>query len=250
MTFDPVADIAPGVGDPNAKHPPTFGTRKGTEGIIWHTTEYGTRDYSRTTALRVARDQSNGQPGSYNWIIYDGGALLCVPYLEASGGVNPASAAWAPERFPWLKQMLSTKAYADPNAYLLNVAFQGDTTELLAGKMPPNMYETAARLTKWVEEQAWATSNLVFSGHLHWQSNRSDPGQPTIDRILAEYHRLFSAPPTPPPPPDYQALYTEEVKKVNDLLTKLNAERTKVETLNRELKTIKAKVTAARTALA
>lgn len=245
MTFVPNADIYLG--------PDTFGARKGTAGIIWHTTE--APGFTRAAAVGTAEWQKSN-PGSYNWIIYDansagskGGLLLTVPFLEASGGVNPASPAWAPERFPWLKSMLPAAAYADPNLYQLNVAFSGRTADILAGRMPPNMYETAARLTKWVEEQAWGADNLVFSGHLNWQSNRSDPGQPTIDRILAEYARLFQAPPAPPPPPDYKALYVAEQAKVADLTTKLSAERSKVTALTKERDALKVRIANAKVAL-
>lgn len=238
MTFVPNADIYLG--------PATFGARKGTEGIIWHTTEAS--GFSRAAAVGTAEWQKSN-PGSYNWIIYDGGLLLTVPFLEASGGLNPASASWAPSRFPWLKQMLSPAAYADPNAYLLNVAFSGRTADILAGKMPPNMYETAARLTKWVEEQAWGKDDAIFSGHFHWQSNRSDPGQATIDRILSEYARLFQAPATPPPPADYQALYTAEVAKVTDLTTKLSAERSKTSAQARTIAELTGRITSAKAAL-
>lgn len=238
MTFVPNADIYLG--------PATFGARKGTEGIVWHTTEAS--GFTRTHAVGTAEWQKRN-PGSYNWIIYDGGLLLTVPFLEASGGLNPASASWAPGRFPWLKQMLSPAAYADPNAYLLNVAFSGRTADLLAGKMPPNMYETAARLTKWVEQQAWGADNAIFSGHLNWQSNRSDPGQQTIDRILSDYARLFNAPPAPPPPPDYKALYTAEVSKVTDLTTKLSAERRKVAALKGDISILAGRIASAKEAL-
>lgn len=238
MTFVPNADIYLG--------PATFGARKGTEGIVWHTTEAA--GFSRAHAVGTAEWQKRN-PGSYNWIIYDGGLLLTVPYLEASGGLNPASAAWAPSRFGWLKQMLSPAAYADPNAYLLNVAFSGRTADLLAGKMPPNMYETAARLTRWVEQQPWGNDNAVFSGHFHWQTNRSDPGQATIDRILAEYTRLFAPPPAPPPPADYKALYTAEVAKVSDLTAKLSAERSKVAQLSTDNAALLARISAAKAAL-
>ena len=229
MTF-PLDDIFDGVGDPNAPHPATFGKRGdlgggiNCAGIIWHTTEAA--GFTRAHATGTATWQRTN-PGSYNWIIYDGGLLLTVPYLEASGGINPASASYHPERYPWLKELLG-KAYSDPNKYLLNVAFSGRTADMLAGKVPPNMYTTAAKLARWVEQQAWGADNQVFSGHMHWQTNRSDPGQATIDRILSEYHRLYSAPAKPPPPPDYEALYEAEVAKVTDLTTKLKAARSEL----------------------
>lgn len=237
MAF-PVDDILLG--------PATFGKRKGTEGIIWHTTE--ATGFSRAHAVGTANWQKTN-PGSYNWIIYDGGLLLTVPYLEASGGTNPASDAWAPGRYPWLKSLLSPAAYADPNAYLLNVAFSGRTADILAGKMPDNMYVTAARLTKWVEDQPWAKDNAVFSGHLHWQRNRSDPGQPTIDRILAEYAKLYNPPTVPVPEPDYKALYIEEQAKVADLTTKLKRERAKSAAAEQTVADLKTKISAAKVAL-
>jgi hypothetical protein len=175
VTF-PVDDILLG--------PASFGPRKGTEGIIWHTTE-GT-DASRASAVSTANWQKSN-PGSYGWIIYDGGLLLTVPYLEASGGVNPASLSWAPFRFPFLRALLSSAAYADPNAYLVNVAFSGKTAVFRDVGMPQNMIDTAVQLTRWIEAQPWSRTPLVHSGHMHWQQNRSDPSQVVLDRIAAAY---------------------------------------------------------------
>lgn len=226
MTFVPNGDIYLG--------PAAFGLRKGTEGIVWHTTEGP--GFSRAAAVATAEWQKRN-PGSYNWIIYDGGLLLTVPYLEASGGLATGLAPyWQPGRFPWLKEMLSPAAYADPNAYLLNVAFSGKTADILNGKMPANMYETAARLTKWVEQQSWGKDDQVMSAHAHWQTNRSDPGAPTIDKILEVYTKLFAPPAAPPPPPDYKALYIAEVAKVTDLTAKLNTARTEASTLSERLR--------------
>lgn len=209
MASFPLDDIYPGVGDPNAKHPQSFGPRGDAGngincvGIIWHTTEYGANDWSRNQAVRVAQDQSNGQLGSYNWIIYDaratpdkGGALLTVPYLEASGGINPQSAFWAPQAA--LKQMLGAKVYSDPARYMIQVAFQGDTAQ--AGAFPPNMIDTAAKLTLWIEAQEWASDTLVHVGHLHFQTNRKDPSQGAINAIVARRAAILAeqAPPAPP----------------------------------------------------
>lgn len=163
--------------------PASFGKRKGTEGIIWHTTEAA--DSSRNSAVSTATWQKSN-PGSYNFIIYDGGILLTVPYLEASGGVNPASTSWDPGRYSFLRQHLSPQAYADPNAYLLNVAFSGKTA-VLRESMPRNMVETAVALTRWVE--AWA-GTVVHSGHMHWQRNRSDPSDKVLARIAGLYSGL------------------------------------------------------------
>jgi hypothetical protein len=162
--------------------PASFGLRKGHEGIIWHTTEGA--GPSRSAAVATATWQKSN-PGSYNWIIYDGGLLLTVPYLEASGGVNPLSSSWAPGRFPWLKSALSAAAYADPNAYLLNVAFSGKTAVFRDQGLPPNMLATAKQLVEWVEAQPWC-SRMVASGHLHWQTNRTDPSLQVLAAITSE----------------------------------------------------------------
>lgn len=216
MTF-PVDDIYLG--------PATFGARKATEGIAWHTTE--ATGFSRAHAIGTANWQKTN-PGSYNWIIYDGGLLLTVPYLEASGGLATGGSAWAPERYPWLKRLLSPAAYADPNAYLLNIAFSGRTADILAGRMPGNMLDTAARLTRWVEQQAWGADNQVMTSHSDWQSNRSDPGAGTVDKILARYAALYPAQPNPPPAPDYRALYVAEQAKAAALAARLGTVKRKV----------------------
>lgn len=170
--------------------PASFGLRgndtyKGqADGIIWHTTEgAGT---SRDDALATARFQLT-HAGSYNWIIYDGGLLLTVPYLEASGGTNPFSHAWAPERYPFLEEGLPARAYGDPNKWQLNVSFSGRTSEFRKGNIPDNMIETAARLTHWVEAQPWGAPALFHSGHMHWQNNRSDPSEYVLGRIKESY---------------------------------------------------------------
>ncbi len=238
MTF-PLDDIFPGVGVPGAKHPATFGARGDLgngidcQGCIWHTTEYGSglAGFSRATAIQCATDQANGQPGSYNFIIYDkgsagsrGGVLLTVPYREASGGINPASPAWSPERFPWLRDFLGAKTYGDPARYMMQIAFSGDTADILAGRMPDNMWDTAAQLAKWIEAQSWGNDNQRFTGHFHFQSNRSDPGQSTLDKIIARM-----APPAPTPPPvDYKVLYEQEVAKATGLAKRISTIKGKV----------------------
>lgn len=194
MTF-PTDDIQEG--------PRSWGRRPSTEGVILHTTEYA--GPTRASAETCARDQAKrtpdrgwAQPGSYNFIVYDGGVLLTVPYLEASGGINPASAAWAPERYPWLRAMLGAAAYGDPTMHHLQIAFSGKAAQLAAGKYPANMIDSAARLLVWAEDADWADDNLVVSGHCHWQTNRSDPGAGVIDMVLLRYAQLRV--PAPPPP--------------------------------------------------
>jgi hypothetical protein len=153
--------------------PDNFGPLRGHEGIIWHTTEGG--GFSRADAVSTARYQLT-HLGSYNFIIYDGGVLLTVPPAHASGGINPASPAWAPSRFPFLKASLSAAAYANPTMYHLQVSFSGKRSEMDAGRMPANMLDTAIRLRDWWERTV-ARRVTLQSGHMHWQTNRSDPGK-------------------------------------------------------------------------
>lgn len=164
--------------------PATYGKR-GTigqcDGIIWHTTEGS--GVSEVAARATATWQTSTQYGSYNFIIFDGGILLTVPYLEASGGVNTGGATWAPNRYQYLKKYLPSRAYADPNGWLLNVSFSGKTGEFKKGNIPDNMIDTAARLVLWVQEQDWSSPVLVQSGHMHWQTDRSDPSEYVLKRI-------------------------------------------------------------------
>lgn len=163
--------------------PASYGRRKGTEGFCWHTTE--SADASRQSAIATALWQATPgkTTGSYNFIIFDGGLFLTVPFLEASGGIGTGSTAWAPERYPNLQRDLSAAAYADPNAYLLNVAFSGKTAVFRDQGIPDNMIDTARRLT------AWATDlfgrPMVHTAHFMWQTNRSDPSQKVLDLITA-----------------------------------------------------------------
>lgn len=217
--------------------PRSWGRRPSTAGVVLHTTEYPTT--ARADAVRCITDQSRrtptggwAQPGSYNYLVHDAGAILAVPFLEASGGLNPGSSAWAPERFPWLKQLLPAAAYADPTMHHLQIAFSGRTAALLAALAARQagvlrMVDTAARIIVWAERQAWAADNLVVSAHLHWQNNRSDPGQQLLDAVVARAVELTKQP-TPTPPPDYPALYAAEVRKVADLTEKLQAARGRI----------------------
>jgi hypothetical protein len=228
--------------------PATFGLRKGSEGIIWHTTEGS--GPTRAAAVATANWQKTN-PGSYNFIIYDGGILLTVPYLEASGGVNPASTAWAPDRYAWVKAMHSPAAYADPNAYLMNVAFSGKSADLKAGKYPANMIDTAARLIIWFEGTSWGKDNSIHSAHSDWQSNRSDPGSGVITKILARYSEIKNPPPPtpPPPPPDYRVLYEAEQQKVIALTAERDAARSTATAQTDVIAELKTKISAAQAAL-
>ena len=206
--------------------PRSYGARKGHEGMVFHTTEGA--GPSRANALATISMQSPGGSlyaggGSYNFYIYDGGVILGVPYMESSGSLTTkrTNPPWDPE--PWLSKMLSPAAFADPNAYLVSVAFSGKAADLAAGKYPPNMIETAARLIRWFEKSSWGADNAIVMGHADWQSNRSDPGTGVVPRILKAYEAQTAAATPTPAPTDYKALYEAERAKVARLTTDLEA---------------------------
>lgn len=238
--------------------PRSYGARRGHEGVVYHTTEGA--GPSRDAAVATARMQSPGGSlyaggGSYNFIVYDGGCLLTVPFLESSGGLSTkrTDPPWHPAS--WLATMLSAPAYSDPNAYMLQIAFSGKAADLAAGKYPANMIDTAAKLLIWFENSAFGKNNAVVSGHADWQSNRTDPGAGVVQKILARYDAIKN-PPAPTPPPDYQKLYNAEKVKSAALaaqVTSLNAKVTDLTTRNTQLtealRVADARIAAAKTAL-
>jgi hypothetical protein len=206
--------------------PPAYGPRKGTEMVVFHTTEGS--GPSRESALGTIKLQSPGGSlyaggGSYHWYIYDGGLIQCVGYTDSAGSLTanhtpPPAGVWAPK--DWVKGFLSPAAQADTNAYVIAVAFSGKAADLAAGKYPASMIDTAARLVRWIEQQSWAPDNIPVAGHADFQTNRSDPGAGVVDKILARYAELYN-------PPDYKALYEAEKAKTADLTSQLEAEKAK-----------------------
>lgn len=189
MSF-PVDDILLG--------PDTFGALHRLDGVIEHTGEEPafTRDYAVSTAMY----QLN-HPGSYNFRVYDRasdprGVMLNVPYLEASGGINPSSAYWAPGRFPFLKRELDKSgscpvrgcggAYLNPTMHHLQVSYVGRTAQLNAGLAPVNFVKDGIALLEWMDALSIrGPAPLVVSKHAHWQTNRSDCGDWMYTRLLA-----------------------------------------------------------------
>lgn len=169
--------------------PASFGKLHRLDGMIWHTGEEP--GFTRAYAVKTATWQLSN-PGSYNLRIYDRasdprGVMLNVPYLEASGGINPSSTAWAPGRYPFLERELARSGicpvrgcpgpYRNPTMHHLQVSFVGRTAALNAGDAPANFVPDARALIEWAEERSIrGPAPLVHSAHGHWQSNRSDPG--------------------------------------------------------------------------
>lgn len=207
--------------------PRAYGLRKGTEMVVMHSTEGA--GPSRANALATIQQQSPGGSlyaggGSYHWIVYDGGAIMTVGYMDSAGSLTsdhtPPSAisprtgkpgVWAPK--DWVKGVLSAAAEADTNAYVITICFSGKAADLAAGKYPANMFDTAAKIIRWIEQQTWAPDNINVAAHADFQTNRSDPGAGVVDKVLARYAALYN-PPAPAPAPDYKALFEAERQKL------------------------------------
>jgi hypothetical protein len=227
--------------------PRAYGLRKGTEMVVLHTTEGA--GPTRANALATIKAQSPGGSlyaggGSYHWVIYDGGAILTVPYLESAGSLTanhtpPPNGVWAPKA--WVKGVLSAAAEADTNAYIMAICFSGKAADLAAGKYPVNMLDTAARLIRWIEQQTWAPDNINVGAHADFQTNRSDPGAGVVDKVLARYAAIFNPPPAPVT--DYKALYEATRQK-------LYAANSTLTTVRSDLAAANARIEAAKAALA
>lgn len=177
--------------------PASFGRLHRLDGLIWHTGEEPafTRAYAVSTAV-----WQRTHPGSYNFRVYDRasdprGVMLNVPWLEASGGINPSSTAWAPGRYPFLRAQLPTTChvagcpgpYRNPTMHHLQVSFVGTTARLNAGAAPANFLLDALALIEWAEDHPLrGPKPLVLSKHGHWQSNRSDCGDWMYSRLAPE----------------------------------------------------------------
>ena len=170
--------------------PDSFGRLHRLDMLIGHTGEEPgfSRDYAVKTTI-----WQRTNPGSYSFRIYDstsagskGGILLTVPYLEASGGINPSSTYWAPERFPFLAAELAKAGpcpvpgcpgpYRNPTMHAGQISFTGRTADLET-KAPANYVPDANRLIEWYDGLSIrGPAPLVLVMHAHWQRNRSDWG--------------------------------------------------------------------------
>lgn len=223
-------------------------------GVIFHTPE----NVDPTLAQAIAVAQWQGTPantsgGSYHGILghdsvkFTHSWATCtnpvhwrmvrsVPWNKAAGGVTsnhtPPSqgGVWAPDRFPWIKQLVHAGAYADPNKYFHQIAIGGKAAQYVQNGYPLGLLMAVAEWVK-ILEDAYGYSS-VMTLHRQWQTNRSDPGPENFaDLVLVEYNKMFSAPtptpePTPTPtPPPLPAPTTYTQAEVDALLY---AERSKV----------------------
>ena len=201
---------------------PRYGIRPGTEQIIFHTPE-NAGGVGIDAAIATARWQAgsgNTSGGSYNGIIAHRGTdnpascatedhwvmVRSVPWNQAAGGVstNRDPAIWQPGRYPWMKQLLSAAAYADVNAYAIQISLCGTAAWYNANGYPAGLRKSLAR---WVLtlERAYKF-DAVLTEHRYWQTNRSDPGTRGLSAQVLEAYGRLTAPaptpePTPPPPP-------------------------------------------------
>jgi hypothetical protein len=193
---------------------PVYGTRPHTEHVIFHTTE-GT-DSSLAAGIATAKWQGtsgNTSGGSYNFILTDEGPILTVPYKEIAGSVtlNRDPAIWQPGRHPWMKEALSPEAYEDVNAYCLAISVSGHAAKLRDYAHIDRIIDDAARLVLWAERSDWARDNLVVTGHFMWQTNRSDPTQWFIDRVMERYAQITGGTTQTPADPGDDAMLVMQI---------------------------------------
>lgn len=180
---------------------PSFGARPGTEMIVFHTPENAS--IGLQSAIDIARWQAtaaNTSRGSYHGILAldakgEPVMVRSVPWNLAAGGLSTRrDAIWAPDRYPWIRSALSARAFADPNAYAIQIAISGRTRDLIASGYGGDRLIRA--LAEWVQllEKAYRFDALL-TGHFMWQTNRSDPGPDLANRVLDAYLELTAPPP-------------------------------------------------------
>lgn len=205
-------------------------------GVIFHTPEWGDNP-ALQNAINCAAWQAttgNKSGGSYHGILGHNGpenAAGCgdpehwvmvrsVPWDQAAGGmtsdhtpptqISPRTGklgVWAPQRYPWIQQLLTPAAFADPNRWLHQIALAGAAAWFVANGYPKG---ALIRLAEWVKTLEGAyTYDAVLMLHRLWQVDRTDPGPLDLpDLILAEYHKLGQ--PAPEPAPDPRLAQLEE----------------------------------------
>lgn len=223
---------------------PTYGRLKGHEGIVFHTPENGS--VSIEAAVATARWQAgtgNTSGGSYHGILgYDDDLgpmsdpaawvlVKTVPFGQIAGSISTRrDSIWQPERFPWLKELLSDAAYADPNSYLHaltpsgNAAWWSNRLSTDAGRK--EVRGALIALARWVRRlERTFDYDAVLNLHRHWQTNRTDPdGLNFGDLVLDEYEQLGSAIPEPTPEPT-QPTRAELVAQIATLTTERDEAR-------------------------
>lgn len=193
---------------------PSYGPLGKPEGIAFHTPE--NTDPTLAQAIATARWQAgsgNTSGGSYMGILGHNGQrpmsdplgwtmVRSVPWNAAAGGLSTRrDDVWRPDRYPWLKSLLSAAAYADPNRYLQQIAISGRAAwwaaKLSTAAGRDEVRGALIALARWLKVLETAYSyDAVLTLHRHWQANRSDPaGLDFADLVLDEYAKL-----TPPEP--------------------------------------------------
>lgn len=184
---------------------PDYGVRKGTKGIILHTTEGSGR--TKAAALATAQWQGssrNTSGGSYNYLLgQDGDVVTAVRSVHpdhAAGGISTRrDSIWQ----PWgeLTEFMGATAVADPNAYVCQIAIQGQVSWFLANGYPTALVNAIAQLLKQLENR-YGIPDIYVGAHYMFQTNRTDPGLPLIPLVIAEYNRLYNGSTTPAPLPE------------------------------------------------
>jgi len=196
---------------------PSYGPLGDPDGFVYHTPENG--QPTLAAAIATARWQAsslNTSGGSYHGILghdaergpmADPDAWVMVrtvPWSQAAGGLSTRrDAVWAPDRFPWIRQLLSAAAFGDPNRFMLQLALGGNaawwTSQL--GTNRAGVRGALISMARWtLRLEQLLDFDAVLTLHRHWQTNRTDPaGLNFADLVLDEYARITAPAPAPAP---------------------------------------------------
>lgn len=214
---------------------PNYGRLHGKEGIVFHTPE--NTDPSIEAAIATAKWQAtsgNSSGGSYHGILgYDDDLgpmsdpdawvlVKTVPFTDIAGSLSTRrDDVWAPARYPWIGQLLSDAAYADPNAYLHALCLGGKaawwSSKLSTLEGRAEVRGAIVAMARWVKRlENLFDYDAVLTLHRHWQTNRSDPdGLNFADLVLDAYEKLGAASTAPEPAPE--PTWAERMKHVEEL---------------------------------
>lgn len=189
---------------------PQYGPLGPPEGWAIHTPE--NLNPSLAQAIATARWQAdparNRSGGSYHGLLgHDGPEawyecqspdhwvlVRSVAWNLAAGGISTRrDSIWAPDRYPRLRQVLSSGAYADPNRFLHQLAISGRAAQYVEHGYPRGLI---LALVRWIFtlERAYRY-DAFLTLHRWWQNNRTDPGpEKLVPMLLTEYLQQRNTP--------------------------------------------------------
>lgn len=230
---------------------PDYGQRKGTTGIVLHTTEGGTGKAGAIATAEWQATSGNTSGGSYHFIVgVDGDVVTAVKTVKLgriAGSISTRrDSIWIADTNDELKGALGEATVADPNSYLVAISVAGHTADFEKNGWPKPLVNGLARLVRRIERHYDA--DFYLARHLQFQSNRSDPGESLKPLLLEAYHRIFDPAPADATP-DYETLYQDATDEIKGLEAKLALARKRRDQYHKELTEARAKIAEAQAAL-